>query len=600
MSKHRQNERKRQLNTAAAKSAASPAATPDAEGVSGWFSAASIRETVESIIVAFVLAFLFRTFEAEAFVIPTGSMAPTLFGRHKDIVCPECGYDYQVSSSSEVDPNSGDLKKVEVRPGESRNVDVIEGTCPMCRYTASIGKDISYNGDRLLVGKFIYQFQEPERWDVVVFKFPGGAMNNYIKRLVGLPGETIRISHGNLWVRQGNGPFNIARKRSPQKLQATLIPVFDNDYMPRIAAGGWPQRWQAAEAGGGWKALGDGSFEVTAHAPLWLRYQHLVPNLQQWMGVTRTGMVLRGDQPVPRLIDDYLGYNTGWSGDFTDRPRDFGLHWVGDLAVKCQCDVQSDGGEARWDLVKGGRHFQCRVDLVTGTATLTATGSGMEKFRPQAATPLHGRGRHEVLFCNVDDQLRLLVDGREMTFDQPTTYDSRQIDTHHPTEADLQPVGVAASDATLHISHLQVLRNLYYIAQPYIPQSHAITDYKMHTPDLADPSTWDAFNDANMSEVDFPLAPPDAKNPGKDQFLVLGDNSPQSADSRLWDSAVLGPDLRPVERLDGKLVREYWVNRELLIGKALFIYWPHSFDRIPGTRIPCPFFPNVGRMHLVR
>src|SRR5439155_1572925 len=48
------------------------------------------RETIESIVVAFVLAFLFRTFEAEAFVIPTGSMAPTLYGQHRDITCEKC------------------------------------------------------------------------------------------------------------------------------------------------------------------------------------------------------------------------------------------------------------------------------------------------------------------------------------------------------------------------------------------------------------------------------------------------------------------------------------------------------------------------------
>ena len=40
-----------------------------------------LRDTVESIVFALILAFLFRTFEAEAFVIPTGSMAPTLYGR---------------------------------------------------------------------------------------------------------------------------------------------------------------------------------------------------------------------------------------------------------------------------------------------------------------------------------------------------------------------------------------------------------------------------------------------------------------------------------------------------------------------------------------
>ena len=54
------------------------------------------RETIESIVVAFTLALLFRAFEAEAFVIPTGSMAPALMGRHKDLVCMACGRDYWV------------------------------------------------------------------------------------------------------------------------------------------------------------------------------------------------------------------------------------------------------------------------------------------------------------------------------------------------------------------------------------------------------------------------------------------------------------------------------------------------------------------------
>src|ERR1700730_12127942 len=56
----------------------------------------TVRETIESVVIAFVLAFLFRTFEAEAFVIPTGSMAPTLMGRHMDLKCPKCGYRFQV------------------------------------------------------------------------------------------------------------------------------------------------------------------------------------------------------------------------------------------------------------------------------------------------------------------------------------------------------------------------------------------------------------------------------------------------------------------------------------------------------------------------
>jgi signal peptidase I len=62
---------------------------------------------------------------------------------------------------------------------------------------------------------------------------------------------------------------------------------------------------------------------------------------------------------------------------------------------------------------------------------------------------------------------------------------------------------------------------------------------------------------------------------------MLGDNSPASSDARLWNG-------------------EKYVARELLIGQALFIFWPHSFHQIPGTGIPFPFFPNFARMGLIR
>src|SRR6476469_3272033 len=83
----------------------------------------AIRETVESVIVAFILAFLFRAFVAEAFVIPTGSMAPTLMGRHKEIACPQCGYLYAVNASEEVEFRSYPRT-------------VYSGLCVNCRYQA--------------------------------------------------------------------------------------------------------------------------------------------------------------------------------------------------------------------------------------------------------------------------------------------------------------------------------------------------------------------------------------------------------------------------------------------------------------------------------
>src|SRR4051794_17128728 len=181
----------------------------------------AIRETVESIVIAFVMAFLFRTFEAEAFVIPTGSMAPTLMGRHKDVVCPKWGYRYQVSASEE-----------ESEDPQHRTSDCIAGKCPMCQYVLPMRPDLpqgvpesrqanipmqrSYNGDRILVNKYIYSFSDPNRWDVVVFKFPGDAKVNYIKRLVGLPGEKLRITQGDVFIGKENASeekdYEIARK----------------------------------------------------------------------------------------------------------------------------------------------------------------------------------------------------------------------------------------------------------------------------------------------------------------------------------------------------------------------------------------------------
>src|SRR3954466_3740329 len=84
----------------------------------------AIRETVESVVIAFVLAFLFRTFEAEAFVIPTGSMAPTLMGRHMDLTCPKCGYSYQVGPPSRFGGSEDNT------PSQ----DQATGICPICGF----------------------------------------------------------------------------------------------------------------------------------------------------------------------------------------------------------------------------------------------------------------------------------------------------------------------------------------------------------------------------------------------------------------------------------------------------------------------------------
>src|SRR5436853_2333228 len=77
-----------------------PPARPHPEG--------NIKDTVESILVAFILAFVFRAFVVEAFVIPTGSMAPTLLGAHMRFRCPDCGYAWDVNYSPPRSDQSSD------------------------------------------------------------------------------------------------------------------------------------------------------------------------------------------------------------------------------------------------------------------------------------------------------------------------------------------------------------------------------------------------------------------------------------------------------------------------------------------------------------
>ena len=52
------------------------------------------------------------------------------------------------------------------------------------------------NLDYLVIDEFIYRFSEPARGDVIVFRYPKDPSIFYIKRIIGLPGETISINHG--------------------------------------------------------------------------------------------------------------------------------------------------------------------------------------------------------------------------------------------------------------------------------------------------------------------------------------------------------------------------------------------------------------------
>jgi signal peptidase I len=548
------------------------------------------RDTVEAIVVAFILALVVRGFEAQAFVIPTGSMAPTLMGRHKEIACPQCGYTYAVNASEEVETRSPS------RPVHS-------GLCGNCRYQARLDESPSFKGDRILVMMFPYDLpslpgsRSPERWDVVVFRYPEEPEVSYIKRLVGLPGETIRIAHGDVFIkRPGDAEFALARK--PLLHQSAMqINVYDDRYRPRALAGRaeW-DRWRSEP--GGWDRLDSAPSRFqTKPTSEWaeLRYRHLVPDPEQWSAIV-TDETLPGP-PRATLITDFYSYNTNIGADSSNmldeiqHDQDLAWmqpHWVGDLTLDLQLEVQSlePGALVRLELVKAGVAARCTIDPSTGAAVVTNGDTELGRLE----TPIKGVGRYHVQFANVDDRVSVIVNGRSSGGDG-LAYDRKE-PVPIPTEADLAPAAIAVRNASVVVSDLVLKRDIYYTQYPgrldygavwedrYPRSPKALFDF------LSDPSRFESLANVRSREYDV----------GPDRFFMLGDNSPRSKDSRGW-----GMD----DSTWGVTDRKSWeVPRHLLTGKAFYVYWPHGYPIGPDIRITHDtrliFRPYFERMKWIR
>lgn len=555
------------------------------------------RDMLESFAVAFILMLLMRTCLGENYQIPTGSMAPTMQGRHMDVLCGQCGYLYRTGASIE----------------NTDQGEVTATVCPICRFPMELQKNAnanhrSFSGDRIIVSKLAYWMAEPARWDVIVFKCPADAKVNYIKRLVGLPGETLMIRGGDIFVLDpatAGEPaerrrFRIARKPA-DKVEGMLQLVDDTEYVGEILQEiGWPSRWVAPfeKDASAWR--GDEShqhFTVKAGDEVaWLRYRHLVPDLRDWDQIMH-GVKPDASEYSGMLITDHYAYNDYSAFARSDPAFDVmeATNWVGDLAVESDVVVESDRGELLLDLVEGGTHYTCTIDVATGAATL-AIDSGRGSFqdehgkkvaKPMARTAVRGAGDYRLRFANVDDQLFLWVDDTAVTFDGPTTFASPedQIPRWTPEDpGDFMPAGIGARGATAHVSRLRLHRDVYYLAISVQDEGYRHSDYapgynRQQVLDiLSQPSTWattDLFS--SRRHVTFTM--------GRDQFFPLGDNSPQSKDARLWSW--------PLN--DGTLDPPPAVDRELLIGKAVYVYWPHAWRGPWG--LPIPNYQRMGFIH---
>lgn len=180
------------------------------------------RESLDTLVFVIILVLVLKTFVAECFVIPTGSMAETLYGYQKMVTCPECSHLFPVNCSDEVEfPELRGPQPFCTCPNCLRDIELTRpGFTAMGAEAARIPDPGPRTGDRVMVSKFHYDLlgREPNRGDVVVFKYPGNSGDgrdphypvsgpqklhtpfNYIKRLMGKAGEVLAIHGGDLYL----------------------------------------------------------------------------------------------------------------------------------------------------------------------------------------------------------------------------------------------------------------------------------------------------------------------------------------------------------------------------------------------------------------
>ncbi|MGB0911779.1 MAG: signal peptidase I, partial [Nitrospirales bacterium] len=130
---------------------ASSSSTND-EGEGEGSNKSIIREYAEAIVIAIILAFVIRVFVVQAFKIPSGSMIPTLLiGDH--ILVSKMVYGFQWPTD--------------------------------CKIQVSFPPVTCYSS------KIIWEFGMPQRGDVIVFRYPEDEEKDFIKRIIGLPGDKI-------------------------------------------------------------------------------------------------------------------------------------------------------------------------------------------------------------------------------------------------------------------------------------------------------------------------------------------------------------------------------------------------------------------------
>jgi len=387
--------------------------------------------------------------------VTSGSMAETLLGVHRDVVCGSCGFRFACDAAPRL---------------ISRRA-----ACPNCGYLENEIEPLpALDGDRVLIDRTAFCVRSPRRWEIAAFADPRDAAQTIVKRVVGLPGETVQIRHGDVYI-----DGEIQRKTLAQQ-RAIAVLVHDAGFPPHRDGVPVP-RWRGEKAESQWGSAA-GRFVRPATAendPIdWLVYHH------------------RGDAP----IQDDCGYNASLSRQFETAAA------VTDLALSFRLIETFGSGSLVIRMHDGYGEFQVRIDATTDEYRVSYN----DRPVPEACGKVPA-GR-DGLRCEVwlfDRQLLLAFDGRTVVTwpyeptEPPVGRSStpsllgRSETPSYGTKPTAQPLAIGAKGLGVVLENLRVYRDVYYTQQG-----------------------WRGLNRPTRL--------------GEDEFFVLGDNSPVSVDSRAW------------------------------------------------------------------